>query len=132
MNERAIALALHLNGKTYTEISDIVGVDEATLSRWSQKYGWDEKRKQHMELLETKAIEDITDFKVRMIKQLESLRDMLFEDVKLCKNPTKDKVIGEIVNINKQILLLQGLPTEISKTESKVEVKPMKLEDYFK
>jgi len=130
--EKAMALSLYLAGKSYRDITEMTGIADKTLTRWSVEGDWDVKKHEHLVLLEKTAAEDITVFKHKMVLQLEGLRDEMIRDYKLAKAPTKDKIVSGIVDVNKQLLLLKGLPTEISKTESKVEVKPMKLEDYFK
>ena len=128
--DKALALSLWLSGKEYREISEQIGVTPKTLVAWSEKENWTEKKEAHMNLLNKSAVEDIIEFKQKMITQLEGLRDILMEDFKNCKAPTKDKVVQNVIEINKQLLLLRGLPTDISKVENKVEVKQVRrLED---
>jgi hypothetical protein len=128
--DKALALSMWLSGKDFREIEKDTGINKLTLIRWSEKDNWTEKKEAHLELLNKSAVEDISSFKLKMITQLEVLRDTLLEDFKDCKAPTKDKVVQNILEINKQLLLLRGLPTDISKVESKVEIKKcVKLED---
>lgn len=128
--DKALALSMWLSGKDFREIEKDTGINKLTLIRWSEKDNWTEKKEAHLELLNKSAVEDISSFKLKMITQLEVLRDTLLEDFKDCKAPTKDKVVQNILEINKQLLLLRGLPTDISKVESKVDIKKcVKLED---
>jgi len=129
---KATALSLYLIGENYKEITGMTGVTDKTLTKWAAEGNWEVRKTEHLKLLQNETVVDITDFKLKMIKQLEKLRDNLIEDFSISKNPTKDKVLSGILDINKQILLLKGLPTEVSKVNQQVEVKHMKLEDYFK
>jgi len=51
----------------------------------------------------------------------------------MAKAATKDKIVSNILEINKQMFLLNGLPVDIAKINMHIEVKQqMKPEDYFK
>ncbi|WP_010249248.1 hypothetical protein [Acetivibrio cellulolyticus] len=128
--DKALALSMWLSGKDFRTIETEMGINKLTLIRWSEKDNWNGKKEEHLNLLNKSAVEDIAAFKLKMINQLEGLRDILMEDSKLCKAPTKDKIVNNILDLNKQLLLLRGIPTDISKVESKVDIKKtVKLED---
>lgn len=77
-------------------------------------------------------VESIGDFKNKMLNQLEEIRTELINDFKIFRSATKDKVVPGILEVNKQMLLLKGLPVDISKVNQHVEVEQKKLEDYFR
>ncbi len=45
-----------------------------------------------------------------MFTQLEEIRTELINDFKVSKSATKDKVVSGILEVNKKMLLLKGLP----------------------
>jgi|LSQX01.2.fsa_nt_gb hypothetical protein len=128
--DKAMALSLWLAGKDYRDIEEQTGIHRNTLINWANDGDWEKRKEEHLSLMEKTAIQDIADFKLDMIKQLETLREALIDDFKLSKNPTKDKIVSNIIEINKQILLIRGIPTEISKTENRHKIETMvRLED---
>lgn len=130
--EKAMALTLWLSGKSYREIEEVTGITTNTLMNWNEAYGWDKQKEEHLKRLNEIAVESITDFKHKMLLRLEDLSYELFNDLKMAKSATKDKIVSNILDIYKQMSILKGVPTDISKVSQHVEVKPVKLEDYFK
>lgn len=130
--EKAMALTIWLSGKSYREIEEATGITTNTLMNWNEAYEWDKKKDEHLKRLNEVAVESITDFKNKMLVRLESLSNELFNDLKMAKSSTKDKIVSNILDVFKQMSILKGLPTDISKVNQQVEVKPLKLEDYFK
>ena len=131
--EKAMALSLWLAGKSYRDIEEATKINTNTLMKWNEAYGWDNLKEEHLQRLNEAASNTVTDFKDKMLKQLEKLCDELISDFSMAKTATKDKIVSNILEINKQMFLLNGLPVDISKVNQHVEVKQqMKLEDYFK
>lgn len=129
--EKAMALSLWLAGKSYRDIEEATKINVNTLMKWNEAYGWDNLKEEHLQRLNEAASNTVTDFKDKMLKQLEKLRDDLINDFSMAKAATKDKIVSNILEINKQMFLLNGLPVDISKISQNVEVKQqMKLEDY--
>lgn len=83
-------------------------------------------------MLNETAVESIGDFKNKMLTQLDEIRTELINDFKISKSSSKDKVVSGILEVNKQMQLLKGLPVDISKVNQHVEVAQRKLEDYFR
>jgi hypothetical protein len=128
--DKALTLSMWLSGKDFRTIESETGINKLTLIRWSEKDNWSGKKEEHLKLLNQSAVEDIAQFKLKMVNQLEGLRDILMEDFKSCKAPTKDKIVNNILDLNKQLLLLRGIPTDISKVDSRIDIKStIKLED---
>ena len=130
--DKAAALGLWLAGKTYREIEQATGITTNTLIKWNEAYGWENLKEEHLRMLNETAVESIGDFKNKMLTQLEEIRTELINDFKISKSASKDKVVSGILEVNKQMLLLKGLPVDISKVNQHVEIAQRKLEDYFR
>jgi len=130
--DKATALGLWLAGKSYREIEQATGITTNTLIKWNEAYGWESLKEEHLRILNETVVESIYDFKNRMLTQLEEIRTELISDFKISKSASKDKVVSGILEVNKQMLLLKGLPVDISKVNQHVEVAQRKLEDYFR
>ena len=133
VRERNTCMTLYLNGKISREIQKITNIPASTIDSWITKYNWKQKEQEVQQKLAEKTVDDIAEFRTQMIQDLESQIECIQSDLKMCKNPTSDKLYNVLLEYQKLLLSLKGVQLTQSKTTVEHTGKiGIKLEDLIK
>jgi len=83
----AEAESFYVKGKTLSEISEILGISQRTLSRWKKSYGWQEKRKKYF--MNPLSIQDQIDEEIAKLVQRLAMVDDEANEAKIIDQLSK-------------------------------------------
>lgn len=126
-------MRLYVGGKTIIDVSATMGIEQATLKGWRDKYRWEDIKNDINARMAKRMVDEATQIRESMVSSISQIIHDITEDIKLSKNPTKDKLYQVLQKYQEMYLQLQGITVDekVIKHEHNGEVK-VKLEDYFK
>ena len=110
--DKTTALRMYLDGKSVNEIADILGISYPTVYAWYKDEHWNNKKERVKDRLQEAVIDDLVEYKRKKIDELEHMVNFLMKEMETCKNPTKDKLANNIIELQKIIMGVQGIQVE--------------------
>jgi predicted transcriptional regulator len=116
VTDKATALKMYLDGKSVNEIAEILGLAYPTVYDWYKNDKWAKKKERVNDKLQEAVIDDLVEYKKKKLEELEYMVQFLNKEMETCKNPTKDKLANNIIELQKLIMSIQGIQIDSSKS----------------
>jgi len=85
-----------VKGQSYAEVAEVLGVNRATLDRWSKKFNWEAKKKLHSDVFRNTLLA----LEAQLEKYGEEIKNLSLHDDKFSsKCDALSKLLGQIVKL---------------------------------